>query len=182
MPRQKNSCMQQPKTKRKCSVAAVIFNEDRTHVLLIKRRDVPIWVLPGGGVDPGETPENAVLREILEETGVLAKVARQVALYTPLNRLTNHSYLFECKTISGELTTGAETQEVRFFPLERLPSPCFFLHQQWIEDAKIPSQHILEKPLTQVTYLNLLKYFLAHPMQVIRLVLSRCGLPFNTPV
>lgn len=162
------------------SVTGVIFNEDRNQVLLIKRRDVPIWVLPGGGVDAGETPEDAILREIFEETGLIAKIERQVALYTPLNKLANYSYLFECTIVSGELTTGAETQGVRFFPLDQPPTPCFFLHQEWVEDARLHSPTVMEKPLIQITYFNLLKYCLSHPIQVLRLALSRFGIPFNT--
>jgi ADP-ribose pyrophosphatase YjhB (NUDIX family) len=168
------------KSNLKSSVAGVVFNEDRSKVLLIKRRDVCIWVLPGGGVDPGETPEVAIVREFLEETGLSVRVKRQVALYTPINRLSNHSYLFECEVNSGNLSTGDETQGVDFFPLDALPTPLFFLHEEWIEDAKIPTSGIIKKPLSQITYFNLLKYFISHPLQVIRIALSRCGIPFNT--
>jgi 8-oxo-dGTP diphosphatase len=36
------------------SVACILFNKNRSEVLLIKRKDIPVWVLPGGGIDPGE--------------------------------------------------------------------------------------------------------------------------------
>lgn len=164
----------------KSSVAGVIFNEDRSKVLLIKRRDVSIWVLPGGGVDLGESPEQAIVREFSEETGLTVRIKRQVALYTPINRLSNHSYLFECEIVAGQLTTGDETQGIDFFSFNSLPSPLFFLHQEWIEDARQNSTVVIQKPLSQVTYYNLLKYFLSHPLQVIRIFLSRCGIPINT--
>ncbi len=43
--------------------AAVVFDDEKRNVLLVKRRDVPVWVLPGGGIDPGESPEDAAVRE-----------------------------------------------------------------------------------------------------------------------
>lgn len=164
----------------KSSVAGVIFNEDRSKVLLIKRRDVCIWVLPGGGVDDHEAPEDAIIREFLEETGLTIHIIRQVALYTPINRLSNHSYLFECSILSGEFTMGDETQGIAFFPIDQLPTPVFFLHEQWIKDAWQQLPSIIHRPLSQITYFNLFKYSLAHPVQVLRILLSRCGIPFNT--
>jgi len=46
--------------------AALVILQDPTtsHVLLVKRKDVPIWVIPGGGIDEGEEPEGAALREL----------------------------------------------------------------------------------------------------------------------
>lgn len=168
-------------TKEPCrSVAGVVFSDDLKKVLLIKRRDVNIWVIPGGGVDPGESPEAAIVREFLEETGLSVKIKRQVALYTPLNRLSNYSYLYECSIISGELTLGDETQGIDFFSLDNFPDPFFFLHKDWIEEARLQLPGIIQKPLTQVTYFNLVMYILRHPIQVLRILLSRCGLPFNT--
>lgn len=164
----------------KSSVAGVIFNADRSEVLLIKRRDVDIWVIPGGGVDHGEMPEAAMVREFAEETGLTVIIKRQVALFTPVNRLTNYSYLFECSILKGELTLGNETRGIGFFPLTNLPDPLFFLHKDWIEAAQNPLQAIIQKPLSQISYYNLFKYFLTHPMQVLRMGASRCGIPLNT--
>ncbi len=35
------------------AVYGIVFNQTRSEVLLIKRMDIPVWVLPGGGLDPG---------------------------------------------------------------------------------------------------------------------------------
>ena len=53
----------------KSGATALIFKDKRSQVLMIKRRDVPLWVLPGGSIDANESPEEAVVREVLEETG-----------------------------------------------------------------------------------------------------------------
>lgn len=55
------------------SVVALIINSDK-QILTVSRRNQPNNLgLPGGKIDPGETPEQALVRELLEETGVEAK-------------------------------------------------------------------------------------------------------------
>ena len=56
------------------SVVGILFSKDQKEVLLIKRRDVPVWVLPGGGIEKSESLEEAIIREVLEETGWVVTV------------------------------------------------------------------------------------------------------------
>lgn len=60
---------------------AIVFNADRTRVLMVKREDFRVWVLPGGGIEPGETREQAAARETCEETGYEIAVDRLVGCY-----------------------------------------------------------------------------------------------------
>lgn len=147
---------------------------------MLKRRDVPIWVFPGGGVDPGETPAEAVLREIHEETGLEAEIVRQVGEYTPLNRLARLTHVFECRVKGGHLTTGAETKELRFYPVSELPKEAFTIHTEWLDDALLHRKELIRRAITSVTYSKLLFYFCKHPVQVFRLFLSRMGIPWNS--
>ena len=62
----KPSYMQEENRAKRQAVYGIVFNEERTKVLLIKRLDIPVWVLPGGGLDPGESPEAGAVREVLE--------------------------------------------------------------------------------------------------------------------
>jgi mutator protein MutT len=58
------------------AVGAVVLREDGA-VLLVRRAHPPAvgsWTLPGGKVEPGETPERAIAREVLEETGLVVSV------------------------------------------------------------------------------------------------------------
>ena len=161
------------------SVIALIFDEDKQNILTIKRRDVPVWVLPGGGIDPGESPEDAVKREVLEETCCNVSIVRKVAEYAPINSLSLPTHLFECRYADGNIDLGEETRAIGFYPLDALPEPFFFLHKDWILDALQNNQDLIRKPIYQVTYTNLFLYILKHPIQVLRLALSRLGMPLN---
>lgn len=160
------------------SVAGVIFIPERTAVLLIQRRDVPVWVLPGGGVEAGELPQDAIVREILEETGLSVKAERLVGIYTPINRLTRRTKLYECTTVSGSLSLSNETRGVSFFHLSELP-PLPPPYREWIEDAKKMGPTLI-KSLSSVTYRALVWNLLRHPILVIRFLLARLGFSINS--
>ena len=81
---------------------AVVFDDQKDNVLFVNRRDVPIWVLPGGGIDPGESPDVAAVREVFEESGLEVRVVRKVAVYTPTGKLTSETHLFECCVVGGQ--------------------------------------------------------------------------------
>lgn len=164
----------------KQAVLGIIFDNDETVILLIKRRDVPVWVLPGGGIDHPETAEDAIVREIKEETGLEVTIKRKVSEYTPLNRLTHFTHLFECEKKSGKLTKTSETCDVGFFPIHSLPDTFFHIHKDFLSDALKKSPHILKKNLHQVTYKELFKYLMKHPLRVLRFSLSKFGFPLNS--
>ena len=67
--------------------SAVIFDETREKVLLTKRADNGLWCLPSGGVDPGESVEETILREVYEETGLTVRVLRLIGVYSDPNSL-----------------------------------------------------------------------------------------------
>lgn len=160
------------------SVAGIIFSPDRSSVLLIKRRDVPVWVLPGGGIDANEGPEHAVVREILEETGFTVKAERLVGDYIPINRLSKRTHLYECTVLTGAPMISAETRGIQFFSLTKLP-PLPPPYLEWIQDAELRLPPI-QKNLTSVNYFTLAKNFILHPILVIRFLLARLGLTINS--
>lgn len=151
----------------------IVFNADKTAVLVIKRRDIPIWVLPGGGIDPGETAEEAAVREVFEETGLTVKVKRRTGEYTPLNRLAHFTVLVECEIVEGNTRLSDETAAVGFYPIDQLPSPFFHVHRDWLSDALAHPNDMVKKTIDQVTYWNLVKYFIKHPIRVIQALLAR---------
>jgi 8-oxo-dGTP pyrophosphatase MutT (NUDIX family) len=59
--------------------------DDQGQVLLIRARDLrnqPVWTLPKGALMPGETSEQAALREVCEETGYRCQVVRELEAVT----------------------------------------------------------------------------------------------------
>lgn len=63
-------------------VAAYAVVERRGKLLLThwRRGHLHGWTLPGGGLEPGEDPEDAVVREVLEETGLEARVGKLIGV------------------------------------------------------------------------------------------------------
>ncbi len=159
------------------SVVCILILDDKA--LLIQRRDIPVWVLPGGGIDPGESPEEAACREMEEETGLKVEIIRKIAEYTPINKLARFTHFYEVKKIEGKLTTGSETFDLKFFHRFQLPKHFPDFQKEWIEDAFQRAPHVLHKKLTYVTYFKLFTTFLKHPTLVLRFLLTKLGIHFN---
>lgn len=137
-------------------------------ILLVQRKDVPVWVLPGGGIDPMETPEHAAMRETLEETGLTVDIAQRVATYYPINSLAATTYVMECRQSNNSqalcIEGSTEVAAASFFSIHELPKTTFPLHKQfikeWLESKNLP----ITRPLTEVTYWAVCKLLIAHPL------------------
>jgi 8-oxo-dGTP diphosphatase len=82
-------------------------------------------MLPGGIVDPGETLDRAVEREVLEETGVSARAIGVCGIRTRRDDLDNDTYvIFLLEAGYGmPRSDGRENDDARFFSLEELDGP-----------------------------------------------------------
>ncbi len=162
------------------AVAAIVFDAEKKKYLLVKRRDVPIWVLPGGGIDPGETPEIAAVREVREESGLQVEIIRKVAKYSPSGKFTCETHLFECAIVSGSLGLSDETLGAEFYPIEYYPPPVFNVHHNWLLDALENNPNVIEKPVQGLNWFSILRMVTRHPILCLRFLLSKIGLRWNS--
>jgi 8-oxo-dGTP diphosphatase len=118
-------------------VFALIFN-DEGRILLGHRRDVDWWNLPGGGMEAGETVDEALCREVREETGMEVEVGQLVGVYSKPQK-QEVVLAFRCRVIGGTLQPTEETRESRYFAPGALPANTLPKHRQRIEDALLNS-------------------------------------------
>lgn len=114
-------------------VSAVIRDPDG-RVLLALRHRPPIWNLPGGSVEPGETPWGAAVRETLEEVGLAVEVERLTGVY---DRSPDGEpvLVFACRVLGGEPVTSSEAVRVGWFDPHDLPAAINPYQPQRITDA-----------------------------------------------
>lgn len=96
--------------------AFVIIQNEERDILLVKRKDIPLWDLPGGRIAEGETPEAAAIREAFEETGYNVTILHKAGEYErPAFEDTQHVFI---GAITGgtPLMNGPETAALRWFP------------------------------------------------------------------
>lgn len=147
--------------------AGIVFNKNRKSVLLVKRRDLPVWVVPGGGIDPDEKPRQASKRETEEETGLKVRVVRPTGVYQKItDKPTGKTYVFECQVISGKPRLGKETAAVKYWSIRHLPSQLPFYQQVWVEDATKNLKSVIERK-QDISTKKLFFYYLRSPEIII---------------
>lgn len=103
-------------------------------VLLIRRAVEPAlgqWALPGGFMEIGETPEEAALRELAEETGVEGKVKRLLGVvYQGSARYGSVVVMGFVLEASGEPRPGSDAEEAGFFAPDASPPLAFASHRE----------------------------------------------------
>ncbi len=122
---------------------AVIVDGDR--VLLAVRSDLWGWELPGGAVERGESPEEAVRREVREETGLDVAVERRVGRYVRTGFRPHTALVFRCRVVGGELHTNWEALCARWFPTDALPETLFPWYADPLQDALSESEDEVER-------------------------------------
>jgi 8-oxo-dGTP pyrophosphatase MutT (NUDIX family) len=132
------------------SASVVVLSADGQEVLLHKREDFRVWALPGGRIEPGETWEDAAVREAYEETGYRIVVDRFIGEYSApqMPYGGNIGYVGLGHVVGGEpIARGAETVAVRWFPCTALPAGLFRFARIYIEDALTEASSPVRKTL-----------------------------------
>lgn len=117
------------------AVNVAVIHEGK--ILLTQREDFETWILPGGGVEDGESLAQAAIRETKEETGLDVELTGLVGVYSRLGGWWNgHMVLFAARPIGGEIKPQeGETIAVEWFVFDELPAPLSLGHPRRIQDA-----------------------------------------------
>jgi mutator protein MutT len=105
------------------AVGAIVIEQrgDGPYVLLVQRANPPMageWSLPGGKLEWGERLEDAVAREVREETGLEVRVGRLVEVVEVVEAAFHYVILdYACEPTGGTLRPGGDAAQVAMVPV-----------------------------------------------------------------
>lgn len=111
--------------------AAAIVRDDRGKILLVKSSNSNVWGLPAGAIDLGETPAEAIVREVFEEANLRVSPVKIVGVfggekfryvYANGDRVEYFIVVFDCEITGGNLLNqDGEVSEFCYFAVEEMP-------------------------------------------------------------
>ncbi len=107
------------------SVLGVLQN-DRKEILLVKQKTGPLrgwWLLPGGHVKFGESVEEAIVREVKEETDFTIKICRLLGVFDVIDEKGEYHFIhtvFQCELVEGKAKARLDTSDIGWFNVNTL--------------------------------------------------------------
>ncbi len=122
----------------KVAVGAVVGN-DRGEILLLQRGDSGLWLYPTGWADIGYSASEVAVKEVVEETGILAEPVRLIGVLDGQRfgsrSLPFYSVVFQLRALGGELAPHPlEARRVGWFSRDALPEPLAG-PERWVDLA-----------------------------------------------
>jgi mutator protein MutT len=122
--------------------AAILIENDQIALIERHRRDRHYFVFPGGGLEEGETPEQALLREVEEELGVCVSI-QQLVVEVWYHGVPQSYYLV--RTTSGEFGKGRGEEYTQPQPPE-----VGTYHPMWMPVSKILDEPVLPSQVAEI--------------------------------
>ena len=121
----------------------ILIEEDKLALIERYRAGIHYYAFPGGGIDEGESPEQAAIREAEEELGIVVRVKLKVAevLFSGSTQ-----FYFLVEKISGEFGTGTGEEYGEYNPIYGSYLPL------WVPLADIPNKNILPRKLADFVF------------------------------
>ncbi len=107
---------------RPLTVGVRLLAVDEERVLLVRHSYVDGWYLPGGGVNAGESLQEAIGREAAEEAGAVLRDPRLFGVYSSFHeRKSDHIVVFVCEEFTWRAGRNREIEDVDCFAIDQLP-------------------------------------------------------------
>ena len=111
--------------------AGAVILDAQGRILLQEKNFEPGWFLPGGGIDPGEHPEQTLVREVAEETGLIVKPGKVLLIvggeafryqYPNGDRVEITGPIYRCEVVGRtNAPIDIETKRIEYFAREAMP-------------------------------------------------------------
>ena len=147
-----NNAQQPAEEKAVFRVGAFALIEREGTYLMGRRRDIGWWNLPGGGLEYGETLEQGLAREVMEEVGVEIAIERLVGVYSkPQKREVVLTFLCHLADPTAQPGVSDEISEVGWYTANALPEQTLPKHRQRVEDAALGQEAAIVRAQTSTT-------------------------------
>jgi 8-oxo-dGTP diphosphatase len=129
------------------TVDAIIVHDSM--IVFVRRKNNPfkgMFALPGGFVELGETTEEAVMRESLEETGLSIEIVKLIGVYSEPSRDPRGHTVSICYLAKGRgsLKAGSDAAEVALFTIDGIPKLAFD-HNHIIDQVRVDINGVLSQ-------------------------------------
>lgn len=139
-------------------------------VLLLKRPNPPVWEMPGGAIEPDESPAEAAVRETAEETGLQVEITGLVGTFRRSGWLGGTVYLYRAAPVGGRpVANEEEAHHLAYFPAGMAIRLMLPWHRPyWARVDAQPTDEVTAQPVRTVDVLVMVALTLGYHLGLLR--------------